>query len=87
MSVGKYRAFLSDDKNGVSSFETLQVVTGLIKNSSQRTTKQLSSMKTGRCILFLIECADCREVAAELEAWFLLELTRGEEGLLTVDPR
>lgn len=86
MSVGKYRAFLSDDKNGVSSFETLQVVTGLMKNSSQRTTKQLSSMKTGRSILFLIECADCREVAAELEAWFLLELTRGEEGLLTVDP-
>lgn len=58
MSDGKNNAFLSDDKNaGSSSLEPLLVVTGMIKNSSQRITKQLSSINTGRCELFLIECA------------------------------
>lgn len=85
MSLGKNKAFLSDDKNTVSSFETLEVVTGMIKNSSQRTTKQLSSMKTGRCILFLMEWADCRGDGPGLEGLCLLGFVRGEEGILSGD--
>lgn len=83
MSEGRYNAFLSDDRNAVSSLLTLLVVTGKMKNSSQRTTKQLSSMNTCRWRLLLMECPDCpaREGALVCEEPGFPIFARGEEGV------
>ena len=80
--MGRYNAFLSDDINEVSSLKAFRVVTGIMWNSSQRTTKQLSSMKIGLRILFLIEWAACEGVGPGLGGLGLLGVTRGEEGVL-----
>ena len=42
-------------------------------------------MKTGCCVLFPIEWADCREDGLGLEGLCLLGFVRGEEGMLSAD--